>query len=264
MRLNQVKQKLRARDVSLGLWIEDVLSPERVELFGHLGFDFVILDAEHASFNPHLCLNFVRACEIADLTPIVRVPDHTPSTILSYLETGVLGIYAPHVRTAADARNIVEAVKYAPDGHRGSGGSTRAANYGVTQRPSQYFAEANEQTMVCVLVEDEAGLENLEEILQVHGIDCVDLGPGDLSHSLGVPGQTNHPRVREALQRAEATILASKVPWICEPYSAGDALRDIERGALLVPFVERKLTVEFLQRLLAEVRQAAALEGSER
>lgn len=258
VRANTVKKVLRAGGTAIGLWIEDVPSPERVELFGYVGFAFVILDAEHAPLNPHVCLNLVRACELTNLTPIVRVPDHAPATILSYLETGVLGIYAPHVRTAADARGIVEAVKYAPDGRRGSGGSTRVARYGLRQTAPEYFRDANDETMVCILVEDEIGIGNLDEILSVDGIDCVDLGAGDLSHSFGVPGETKHPRVREAMERAEAIILASGVPWICEPHSVADALRDVSRGARLVPFVERKLTIEFLSSLLADARSAAA------
>jgi 2-keto-3-deoxy-L-rhamnonate aldolase RhmA len=107
-------------------------------------------------------------------------------------------------RTAADAAAAVQAAKYAPVGRRSSASSSRAANYGLTQSPAEYFRQANEQTMVVPLVEEVEGFANLVAIGQTPGIDLLFLGDGDLAMDMGFPGQRDHPEVRRAVETAIA------------------------------------------------------------
>jgi 2-keto-3-deoxy-L-rhamnonate aldolase RhmA len=249
MRNNHVKTKVARGEPAFGVWLEDP-SPNRIEFFGHLGFDFVIIDSEHRAIGPQRCLELVRACDVANVVAIVRPGDHQSSTILSFLETGALGVYVPHVDTAAQAREIVDAVKYAPEGRRGAGSGSRASNYAVTQSASDYYKQANNETMVILLVEDIVGIQNLDEILKVDGVDAVCIGPGDLSHSMGHTGEKDHPDVMRTVREAESKIAASGLAFDCEPESAADALDGIARGARLIPFFEKPMIASLFREAL--------------
>jgi len=124
---NPVLKRIKSGEVCHGVYISWPC-PDLVEFCGHLGFSWAFIDAEHGSIGRETCENLVRACNIVGMVPIVRVPENNRAVILSYLETGALGIIAPHVNTAADALALVEAVKYAPLGKRGAGSGSRAAN----------------------------------------------------------------------------------------------------------------------------------------
>jgi 4-hydroxy-2-oxoheptanedioate aldolase len=144
------------------------------------------------------CGQMVRAAELSGLTPLVRVATNEPGTILRYLDTGVMGIIVPHCDTKEAARATVEAVKYPPEGDRGMGGRLQSLS-GMTV--ADYVKEVNKETMVVVMIEDPQGVKNIAEILEVEGIDVFLVGRLDLSVSLGVPGQVEHPRIKEALDK---------------------------------------------------------------
>jgi 2-keto-3-deoxy-L-rhamnonate aldolase RhmA len=209
-------------------WLEPML----VEFYGLLGFDYVLIDGEHVPLERESCLELVRACEIAGLVPMLRVPDGRPSLILGYLDLGVQGIYVPHVTTAEQAADIVQSVKYAPQGNRGAA-MPRAAGYGLAQPPEEYFRQANDDTMVIALVEDQEGINNLDEILAVEGIDVVGVGDNDLSHSMGYPGQKGHPDVRAVVENAEARIASGSV-LDAVVSSVEQAQASIRFGALMI------------------------------
>src|SRR6185369_12607097 len=123
-----MKAKLKAGQPVFGVQV-DTDWPELVEVLGHLGYDWVFLDAEHGPLSEAAVVGLVRAAESAGITPVVRVPRNEPETILRYLETGVAGIVVPQVNSGDEARRIVQAVKYPPVGARGIGAS-RASGYG--------------------------------------------------------------------------------------------------------------------------------------
>lgn len=253
MRHNTVKAKLKQGIPSFGIWLK---APEasRIEFYGLLGFEFVLIDGEHKSVSPALCLELVRACEAVGAIPIVRPPNHEPSTILQYLETGAMGIYAPHIRTAQDAQAIVDAVKYAPLGHRSAGSSERPNGYGFVQPSREYYAKANEETLIALLVEDTEGIDHLDEILAVPEMDVVCIGPGDLSLSMGYPEERDAPEVMQAVWAAEARVAAAGLPFDCEPTNAAEARSAIERGARLVPFFEGNMIAPLFRNVLADMR----------
>jgi len=177
-------------------------SPELVEFLGYLTFDAVFIDAEHGVIGPEKAQEMVRAANVVGMATMTRVPKNDPAVILSYLETGTKCVLVPHVTTAAEAQEAVRAAMYHPKGIRGSHSGTRAANYGVTQTGEEYFTRANRETAVAVMIEDVSAVENIEEIVSVPGVDACMLGPGDLSMSMGYPGQPNHPEVQAMVEQA--------------------------------------------------------------
>lgn len=208
---NHFKQRIHNGQRAVGLWL-GFASAELVELAGHAGFHFVVIDAEHYVFGRETVQDIVRAAQLTGMTPLVRAPKNEPHLILGYLESGVLGVIAPHVNAADEARRLVEAVKYPPLGKRGAGSSTRAAAYGLTYSSAEYFARANKQTVVIPMVEEREGMANLPQILQVRGLDSVFIGQGDLSLSMGYPGDPGRPEVATLVEKAKQQIRDAGLP----------------------------------------------------
>lgn len=250
---NRVKAKLERREISWGVWL-DWLYPNLIELYGYLGFDYVVIDAEHLAVNPVSCQELVRACDVVGLVPIVRVPENNHALILGYLEIGVSGIYVPHVKTAEDARRIVRAVKYAPLGTRSDGGA-RASRYGLAAPTStEFFRTANEDTMVVAQIEDAEAMTNLEEIINVPGIDVFGIGDGDLAQSMGHPGDRKHPDVVRAVLDAEGKLNTAGRPFdavIGDVTGAEDALK---RGSIMISVSDRDVLMRGCRELLERAR----------
>lgn len=176
--------------------------PMFVEAAGLAGFDFAILDMEHGPVLLQEQQNNIRAAALRGLLPIVRVKDAEENTIGSVLDIGAMGIQVPQVKNATQARNVVERARFFPYGMRGVCRFVRAADYTATDR-KDYF-EASKDLLVIIQLEGEEAIRNLDEILEVNGIDILFIGPYDLSQSLGVPGEVRHPKVVEAIQNISA------------------------------------------------------------
>ena len=196
---NQLKQKLQQRVPVAGCMIQACL-PSLVEICGLAGFDFVFLDAEHGAISAKDCEELVRAAEVRKTVPLVRVPNAEPDTILRFMDVGAMGIILPGVSTRQEAEQAVRAVKYYPQGMRGLN-AVRASDFGMTKPLSEYVQEANRETVILTIIENSIAIENLADILAVDGIDGAILGTGDLSQSLGVPGQGKHPKVLDATRQ---------------------------------------------------------------
>jgi 4-hydroxy-2-oxoheptanedioate aldolase len=206
MRANQIKAKLVRGEPALGVSIM-FASPQLVEIVGRLGFDWVLLDCEHGTISVESLELMTMAAEATGITAIARPRTSSPDAILEVLERGVMGVQVPHVNTAEQARAIVEAVKYHPLGRRGLAARTRPAGYGIEISLDDHARRSNEETLICVQIEEKEALDNLEDILDVQGVDVFFLGPSDLSQSLGHPGRADHPDVRGAMHRAFSTII---------------------------------------------------------
>jgi 4-hydroxy-2-oxoheptanedioate aldolase len=202
MRVNNLKRALREGRIVLGPFMK-MSSPALVEIMGHAGFDFVIIDTEHAPLNFETVENLIRAADLVDITPIVRVTENNPALILRALDAGALGVEVPHISSKEDATRAVRAAKFTPEGERGVCRFVRAAEYSSMDR-YEYFKKANEETMVIIHIEGLKGINNLEDILTVEGLDVIFIGPYDLSQSLGVPGQVDHPLVIEKMKEVIA------------------------------------------------------------
>ena len=138
MRTNTTKAKLAEGQVAFGA-IVSRFSPDIVEIFGTIGFDFVMIDCEHGPMNLDQVEHMVRAAESFEITPITRIPNHEESTILRFLDRGVQGIIVPHINTKSDAESVAQSARYYPDGRRGMAGSGRAHDYGAGGSNSTTF-----------------------------------------------------------------------------------------------------------------------------
>ena len=198
MNKNNLKQALQSGKTVFGPFLK-LTDPAVVEIMGFAGFDFVIIDAEHGPISLQSAQNMLRAAESAGITPVVRVTDNEETLILRALDIGAQGVEIPQINTKSDALKAVTAVKYSPQGKRGLCRYVRAADYSSMDR-YEYFKAANQETMIIAHIEGVEGINNLEEILSVPGIDVIFIGPYDLSQSLGIPGQVNHQLVIQKME----------------------------------------------------------------
>jgi 4-hydroxy-2-oxoheptanedioate aldolase len=208
MRPNSLKEKLRRGEWGRGVSIM-IPCVQVVEMLGRIGFDWVLLDCEHGTLTVESLESLTLAAEASGITAIARPRGKTPEHLQEVLERGVMGVQVPHVNTAEEAREVVSSVKFHPEGSRGLAAATRPAGYGLGERLDDYTVRSNEQTLVCVQIEDRAALEQLPEMLKVPQIDVFFVGPSDLSQSLGHPGRPDHPEVRSAMANAFDAIRAA-------------------------------------------------------
>jgi 4-hydroxy-2-oxoheptanedioate aldolase len=205
--LTNFKRKL-GDSSALGIFMKTG-DPAFVEIAGHAGMDFVILDMEHGPVCLEHMQNNVRAAVLAGVVPIIRIDGISEHAISKALDIGALGIQVPQVETAAQAREIVRCAKFFPAGGRGVCRFVRAADYSATHK-ADYFKNANE-TLVILQLEGQDGIANLDRILEVEQIDVLFIGPYDLSQSLGVPGDTTHPLVVEQMRKIIGKAVAKGV-----------------------------------------------------
>jgi 4-hydroxy-2-oxoheptanedioate aldolase len=200
MRQNTLKGKLEAGKAVFGVMITFPSAPV-VEMLGQLGFDWVLLDNEHGSITVDNSEDLVRAAELTGIAPIVRPVANKPEVIAPFLDRGAWGVQVPHVNTAAEAQDAVDAVKYYPEGHRGIFSRSRPASYGFAGSTEDYVKDANRNTLVCLMLEEVEAIENLGELVNVSGVDVFFIGSGDLSQSMGYPGQQTHPEVQSQMEK---------------------------------------------------------------
>jgi 4-hydroxy-2-oxoheptanedioate aldolase len=186
MQTNTTKAKLAEGKVVFGAIISRY-APDLVELFGAIGYDFVMIDCEHGPMDLDQVEHMVRAAEVFGITPITRVPDHADATILRFLDRGVQGVIVPHVNTREAAEGVAKAARYYPEGHRGMGGG-RAHNYGVGVSRDEATRWINAQTLVIPMIEETEAIKNLDAILTVPGVDVLHVAASDLGQSMGNPG----------------------------------------------------------------------------
>lgn len=190
-------RKLISQRVVVGTFSKSQ-DPAFIEIIGHSGFDFVVLDLEHGPSSVLSLQNLIRAAEVTGLVPIVRVKEDTPSLISEVLDVGAAGIQVPQISTRKQAEEVMQVAHFSPLGMRGVCRFVRAANYSSMGRYN-YFAQANTSVIVMQL-EGVGAVENIKEILSVPGLDIAFIGPYDLSQSLGVSGQVDDPRVAQAMK----------------------------------------------------------------
>jgi len=167
--------------------------PAMVEIAGFAGFDFVILDMEHGPVSLQQMQNMIRAAEVSGVTAVIRTRDRIPESISQALDIGAQAVQIPQVTTAEEALTVVQSAKYFPLGNRGVCRFVRAAGYSSVDR-KEYFAKAN-TTQVIIQIEGIIGIKNFDSILEVPGVDILFIGPYDLSQSMGLPGEIDHPDV---------------------------------------------------------------------
>jgi len=205
MKPNRMKDKMARGEPALGCSVM-FPSPQVVEMLGYAGFDWVLIDCEHGSIGPADVELMAMACDAVGITPVARPRTNAASDIQGVMDRGVMGVQVPHINTAEDARRAVAAVKFGPGAARGLAAGTRPDRWGLGARMPDFTEAANAQSFICVQLEHEAALRNVEAILAVDGIDVFFIGPSDLSQSMGYPGNPKAPPVARAIEETLAKI----------------------------------------------------------
>ncbi len=197
--MNTFLAKLRNNEVALGQMVMDLFSPGIAPMLAACGLDFVIYDMEHGRCDIRLVSEMIASCRGTGITPLVRASDLEAAPLSRLLDVGAMGVMVPRIETRAQAERVVAELKYAPQGKRGV--ALGFAHDMYQAQGATYFPKANAETAVIVLVETALAFENLEEIISVPGVDCAWLGHYDLTTSMGIPAQFDHPRFIEAKNR---------------------------------------------------------------
>lgn len=232
--MNKLKQKLINGEVSVGSWIT-LAHPAIAEIMAKAGFDWLAVDMEHSVITIREAEELIRVIDLCSVVPLVRLSANDPVQIKRVMDAGAHGVIVPMVNSEAEAEQAVSAVRYPPQGRRGVG-LARAQGYGSNF--DKYLDWVNKESVVIVQVEHIDAVNNLEAILAVDGVDGFIVGSYDLSGSLSVPGQFDHPLVKEAMGRIETVGAASgKAPGIHVIEPKSDELKSrIEQGYRFVAY----------------------------
>jgi 4-hydroxy-2-oxoheptanedioate aldolase len=202
---NTFKRALAEKRLQIGLWCS-LTSNIAAEIVADSGFDWLLLDSEHAPNEIPGLLSQLQAVRHGPAAPVVRVAWNDLVLIKRTLDIGAQSLLVPLVDNAEQAQRAVRATRYPPVGNRGVAGGTRATNFG---RVDNYLTTASEEICVVVQAETRGALDRIEEIAKVEGIDGVFIGPNDLAASLGHTGNTQHPEVQQAIQDAGRRLRAA-------------------------------------------------------
>ena len=201
IRVNGAKQKLQNGEVVTT--ISGLQSSEIIDFLGPIGFDAAWIECEHGPVDWETLGDMTRACDLWEMASVTRVNSNDPGLITRTLDRGSMGIVVPHVNSRESAEQAAQSAKYAPLGYRGMFGGRQSFGVG------DYFHQANDQTMVIVLIEEIEAIANLDEILTVPDIDVFFVAPSDLSQTMGHIGNVEHPEVQAAIDGAIAKIVAA-------------------------------------------------------
>ncbi len=203
---NHFKQRLQNGERVIGCWA-GFADPYATEVLGTAGFDWVLIDGEHAPNDLKSIMGQLMALKGSDSAPVVRLPMGEAWAIKQVLDAGAQTLLIPLVESAQEATDLVRAMRYPPEGIRGAGAAlARASQFSGI---SDYVATANDQMCLLVQVETRAGIEALDDILAVEGVDGVFIGPADLAADMGFPGNSAEPQVADTIRDALGRIAAS-------------------------------------------------------
>jgi 2-keto-3-deoxy-L-rhamnonate aldolase RhmA len=222
------RQRLRQGDVLLGQMVLELFTPGIGHMLAACGLDFVIFDMEHGRCDLSLLAEMVASCRGSDIVPIARVPDVAYAPLSRALDVGARGIMVPRVESRQQAEDIVSQLKYAPQGRRGV--ALGIAHDLYRAGGSDFFASTNEEIAVILLLETERAFHNLDEIISVPGVDVAWIGHYDLTVSMGIPAQFEHPRLLAAMDELVSVCRRHGVAPGFLPPSAESAVRWINKG----------------------------------
>jgi len=206
MRINSVKNSLKAGRLQVGCGFQQIRSVEVARILAAAGFDWTFLDGEHGGFGIETLQDLCRTSAMAGMCPIVRVADMQYSLVARALDCGAQGVIFPRVESPELLEKAVSWTKFPPVGVRGFGLAATHVEYERATIP-HVLAHQNENTMVVLQIETKLAVDRRDELLAVPGIDAVLIGPVDLSISLGVPGEFEHPRMIDAMESVRDSCL---------------------------------------------------------
>jgi 4-hydroxy-2-oxoheptanedioate aldolase len=226
MRNSITLERLRAGKPVMMSQVAKFATAELADLMGLLGFHCLWIDMEHKAFEMDALLNICAGARAGNVDTIVRIIKGGYTSIIRPFECGASGIMVPHVMNADEAREIVKMSRCQPIGRRAIDMVGVDADYGLMP-PEEYVRRVNEETFVCIQIEDKEAVDYIEEIAEIDGIDIIFVGPADLSHSYGVFPQVNHPKVQEAIARVAKAVEGKKDKWWGCPAGTPDRAREL-------------------------------------
>jgi 2-keto-3-deoxy-L-rhamnonate aldolase RhmA len=230
----QLKALLAGERVIRVFALGQLCHPKLVEMVGWFGgFDAVWLDHEHAGLSVQQIEEAARAARGCGLDSFVRLAATDYAAVMRCLEAGAGGVMAAMVRSARQVEEIMTWAKFHPRGLRGVNGTGVDGRYG-TVPAAEYFRRANAETVVGVQIEHVDAVEEVERIAAVPDLDFLFVGPADLSQSMGLPGEWEHPRVWAAVERVARAARERRVPWAILPLNAAHARRCVELGCRML------------------------------
>jgi 4-hydroxy-2-oxoheptanedioate aldolase len=258
LKANPVKKALREGRPQVGTWLS-LGSVVAARFLGRLGLPWLTVDMEHTHTDIQTAAMMFGAIADAGCVPLARVPAHRHEYIKSVLDCGAMGIVAPMVMDADEARAIVAATKYPPRGNRSVGGGLHAMNYGTTAE--EYYRRADDEILVVIQTEHILAVERADEIYAVPGIDAIFVGPNDLAASLRAPDGTPPEKgaFEDVLRRIREAAARHGVPSGIHVGTAADASRRVEEGWRFVAVgSERKMMLDGVASLARQVHPELA------
>ena len=259
MQTNTIKQKLKAGGRALGTCVTDHTSPEIVTIFKAAGLDFFFIDTEHSVPSYRDIQTLVRVGRGADVIPLVRVTQAEYFLIARLLDVGAMGIVAPRIGSVDQARAVVDAMKFTPEGSRGYGLRGIINDYQYAGARAE-MDSANRETMVILQVESKECVEAVFDIAAVPGADALMIGPFDLSISLGIPGQFDDPIFWKAFDRVVAACDKAGIAPGIHMGNAKQLRKASERGArFLVCGSDSSVMLAGFKEIVSEMALGAAV-----
>ncbi len=203
MKPNRIKKVMREGGLAIVSHV-GFADPAVIEIIARADFDGAFIDMEHTVFDLQTVGEMIRVADLCGITPVVRVPDDNPKTILRLLDMGAQGIQVPHIAGVEGAKRAVEAIRYPPLGDRGGAGGSRAAGYGSIPW-TEHMRTSNEEILLIVMTEDKRGLAEIADIAAVDGVDLIALGPTDISTALGMTDPAD-PRLKQTFEELAAKV----------------------------------------------------------
>jgi 4-hydroxy-2-oxoheptanedioate aldolase len=257
MRENTVRRTWREGKPAVGGWLS-LPNSFSAELMAQQGFDYLTIDMQHGLIDYADAVHMLQAISTTNVTPFVRVPWNDPATIMKVLDAGAYGVIVPLINTAEEARRAVGACRYPPLGYRSSG-PIRANVYAGRD----YQRDAHEHIAVILMIETKEGIDNLDEILSVDGVDAIYIGPADLSYALGLPPRTDsdEPLHVETVNRILDACRRHKIAAGIHSASAAFSAGAIQRGFQMVTLTsDANSMVRGAQEQLQDLRKRVGME----
>jgi len=244
----ELKTAWREGTVTIGTWVFEFNTPGIARLVASAGVDFVVFDQEHSGFGIDTIRGLLAQTHPLSLAALVRPPANEYHLIAPVLDSGASGVIIPMVQTASEAKRITDACRYSPRGQRGAAFSIAHDDFLSGDVPGKMQA-ANDAMICGVLIETAQGVENVDEIVALEGVDLVWLGFLDLSISMGIPGQYYHPEFERAVSRIVEVCKARKKPAGVLSNDPEQAKKYIRQGFQCICYGG---DIWLLQRALAE------------
>jgi 4-hydroxy-2-oxoheptanedioate aldolase len=239
--INPLKQKLAAGKPIIGTAVT-MPSPQLMQSLVECGFDWLMIDLEHGPISPESTHSMVNATMASDCVPIARLPSGEKWMAKMALDAGVLGLFFPLIMDGPEADRAIKSATYPPVGNRGFG--PFHARYRWHQTLTEYALNADDAILKIIMIEHEDAVNRIDEILEVPGIDMLFIAPYDITQSLGIPGQFDHPKFIETAMRAELAVQKSGIELGTFVPTVEKGRAHLDRGYKLLMFAYDGMLIE--------------------